>query len=126
MQYKSDCAQAEAYVQCAVVRHQQGQASAAALSRHQIANIHPHVLHRLSAMQVLEAMDFYEVLGVACDNITPKTLKAARKARALAVHPDKVTTPGADLAGSRVNAAYDTLSSTQARSEYDAWLSRQS
>jgi curved DNA-binding protein CbpA len=70
-------------------------------------------------------MDFYEVIGVAWNNVNSKTLKAARKARALAVHPDKVSTPGADLAGSRLNAAYDTLSSTQARREYDAWLSRQ-
>ncbi|WIA22836.1 hypothetical protein OEZ86_009784 [Tetradesmus obliquus] len=76
--------------------------------------------------EVLEAMDFYEVLGVAWSDVNPKTVKAARKARALAVHPDKVSTPGADLAGSRLNAAYDTLSSSQARKEYDAWLSRQS
>lgn len=80
----------------------------------------------VSAPQVLEAMDFYEVLGVAWSDVNPKTVKAARKARALAVHPDKVSTPGADLAGSRLNAAYDTLSSSQARKEYDAWLSRQS
>jgi curved DNA-binding protein CbpA len=77
-------------------------------------------------LQVLEAMDFYEVLGIAWKDATPKALKAARKARALAVHPDKVATPGADLAVSRVNAAFDTLSSAQARKEYEAWLARQS
>ncbi|KAF6265453.1 hypothetical protein COO60DRAFT_1478575 [Scenedesmus sp. NREL 46B-D3] len=77
--------------------------------------------------EVLEAMDFYEVLGVAWNSVVdPKALKAARNARALAVHPDKVATPGADLAVGRVNAAYDTLSSAQARSDYEAWLARQS
>lgn len=78
--------------------------------------------------EVLSAMDYYEVLEVSWNNITHRALKTARKAKALSVHPDKVgrDTPGCDLAGSRVNMAYETLADAKLRLEYDDWLSRQS
>lgn len=77
--------------------------------------------------EVLLAMDFYEVLGVPWDKVTARGLRAARKAKALAVHPDKTgqNTAGADLAVSRVNMAYDTLIDAKLRQEYDQWLSKQ-
>lgn len=91
---------------------------------------HPHLPRALTLLrvllQVLEAMDFYEVLGVAWNDSNPKALKSARKSRALAVHPDKAGGgAGADLAASRVNAAFDTLNCARARAEYDAWLANQ-
>lgn len=76
---------------------------------------------------VLSAMDYYEVLGVPWEKVNSRALKTARKAKALSVHPDKVgrDTPGCDLAGSRVNMAFEALSNAQLRKEYDDWLSQQ-
>jgi hypothetical protein len=78
--------------------------------------------------QVLAAHDFFEVLSVPWGGgATARVLRAARKARVLAVHPDKAGRglPGAALAMSRVNAAYATLADPSLCAAYDEWLAQQ-
>ncbi|WIA44271.1 hypothetical protein OEZ86_007081 [Tetradesmus obliquus] len=73
----------------------------------------------------LQARDYYQVMGFASrQECTPESLRAARKAKALAVHPDKVghDHPGANQAAGRVNKAYETLSSEELRRAYDRLL----
>uniref|UniRef100_A0A383V990 J domain-containing protein n=2 Tax=Tetradesmus obliquus TaxID=3088 RepID=A0A383V990_TETOB len=73
----------------------------------------------------LQARDYYQVMGFASrQECTPESLRAARKAKALAVHPDKVghDHPGANQAAGRVNKAYETLSSEESRRAYDRLL----
>eukprot|EP00879_Flechtneria_rotunda_P010712 GHRR01011194.1.p1 GENE.GHRR01011194.1~~GHRR01011194.1.p1 ORF type:complete len:447 (+),score=122.91 GHRR01011194.1:1304-2644(+) len=78
-----------------------------------------------AVVEVLQAKDYYQVMGFSSrEECSPETLKAARRARALAVHPDKVGQdyPGANQAQTRVNQAFNTLSDPESRNAYDRLL----
>lgn len=71
-----------------------------------------------AAKRVIEARDFYAVLGVEKD-ANDVTIKKAYRSLALSLHPDKNAAPKAEEAFKRVSKAYSALSDRAKRTEYD-------
>ena len=62
--------------------------------------------------------DFYEVLGIS-KNATAEEIKRAYRRLALEYHPDRNKTKEAGEKFKEVTAAYEVLSDSQKRSQYD-------
>jgi DnaJ-class molecular chaperone len=62
--------------------------------------------------------DYYRRLGVAY-NVKPDALKAAYRAKASELHPDRCKVPGAVDLMAEVTVAYETLSDPEKRRVYD-------
>lgn len=80
-----------------------------------------------SVKAVLQAADYYQVMGYSRrGDVSSESLKTKRRQLVLAVHPDKVGDqhPGANLAASRVNRAFETLNDPDKRASYDEHLSQ--
>ena len=76
------------------------------------------LLQRRIIDQVLEAIGYYEVLGISKDAET-HTIKRAYRKLALAIHPDKCNEPNATEAFKILNNAHETLSDNLQRLQYD-------
>ena len=62
--------------------------------------------------------DFYQVLGVS-KTASPEELKRAYRKLALQYHPDKNKTKEAEEKFKGINHAYEVLSDSQKRQQYD-------
>lgn len=70
-------------------------------------------------MQSKENMeDYYQILGVSHDSPLA-AIKAAYKHKALLLHPDRNTAPGATAAFQKLGNAWDTLRDEKSRQDYD-------
>lgn len=65
--------------------------------------------------------NFYEILGVSND-ADEASLRKAYRALSLKYHPDRNPSPEAKAKFQEINEAYETLSDTQRRAQYDAEL----
>jgi hypothetical protein len=74
---------------------------------------------RAEVHTILNAKDYYEVLGVSM-SCTNEDLRRAFKHLSLAVHPDKSSVPGSSDAFQLVKQAYNILSEKSARAEYNS------
>jgi len=70
--------------------------------------------------EITRCKDLYTMLGVERSATAVEIKKAYRK-RAIKVHPDKNSAPGADEAFKSINRAFSILSDGQKRSEYDTY-----
>lgn len=69
----------------------------------------------------MSSPNHYEVLGVAQD-ATETDIKKAYRALSLKYHPDRNPSPEAQSKFQTINQAYETLSDSQSRGQYDAEL----
>lgn len=70
--------------------------------------------------RILKAKNFYETLGVAKD-ADEIAIKKAYKKLALQLHPDKCKAPSAEEAFKRIALAFQTLSDSEKRKDYDTF-----
>lgn len=68
--------------------------------------------------RILSARDAYAVLGVP-PGAPPDVIKAAHRAAAGALHPDRCPAPDAADLCARVNAAYGAVADSEARRRYN-------
>lgn len=62
--------------------------------------------------------DYYDILGVSKD-ASEKDIKRAYRRLAAKYHPDVNHEPGAEEKFKKINEAYETLSDSQKRAQYD-------
>lgn len=72
----------------------------------------------LQVQSALRVKDYYEILGVH-PNATAGQIKAAYRRLAVRYHPDKNPDPQAEEIFKEINEAYDVLSDTNSRTQYD-------
>jgi molecular chaperone DnaJ len=65
--------------------------------------------------------NLYHILGVS-PTATGEEIKRAYRSLAMRHHPDRNTSPGADKHFNAINLAYELLSDTKKRAEYDQSL----
>lgn len=70
--------------------------------------------------RILKAKNFYDTLGVSKD-ADDAAIKKAYKKLALQLHPDKCKAPSAEEAFKRIALAFQTLSDTEKRKNYDTF-----
>lgn len=75
-------------------------------------------LSLLAALQVIECVDFYKVLGIK-RNANAKEIKKAYRKKSLELHPDKNPEEGAAEKFAEVARAYEVLSDDEKRRIYD-------
>jgi curved DNA-binding protein CbpA len=63
--------------------------------------------------------DYYEILGIDCD-ASADSIKKAYRSLAKAFHPDTSTHPNARERFEKINEAYEVLSDSAKREEYDS------
>jgi curved DNA-binding protein CbpA len=63
---------------------------------------------------------YYDILGIS-NTSSEKEIKKAYRKLALKLHPDRNTTPGAADAFKRIGEAYNTLSDTEKKRDFDRW-----
>ena len=73
----------------------------------------------MSTSQTLDPDGYYSILRVS-PSADAATIKAAFRKRAMELHPDRNPAPSATAEFQKLNDAYNTLSSPQARATYDA------
>ena len=64
--------------------------------------------------------DYYEVLGVS-RNVNGEEIRKAFRKQALEFHPDRNKNPGAEEQFKEINEAYQVLSDSKKRAQYDAY-----
>ena len=64
--------------------------------------------------------DYYEVLGVS-RNVNGEEIRKAFRKQALEFHPDRNKSPGAEEQFKEINEAYQVLSDSKKRAQYDAY-----
>ena len=64
--------------------------------------------------------DYYDILGVSKD-ASEKDIKRAYRRLAAKYHPDVNHEPGAEEKFKKINEAYETLSDSQKRAQYDQY-----
>ncbi|KAH8738701.1 hypothetical protein FG386_000492 [Cryptosporidium ryanae] len=70
--------------------------------------------------KILKAKNYYETLGIQ-RNADDSSIKKAYKKLALQLHPDKCKAPSAEEAFKKIALAFQTLSDTEKRENYDAF-----
>ncbi|KAH7647985.1 hypothetical protein FG379_000768 [Cryptosporidium bovis] len=70
--------------------------------------------------KILKAKNYYDTLGIT-KNADDSTIKKAYKKLALQLHPDKCKAPSAEEAFKKIALAFQTLSDSEKRENYDAF-----